>query len=139
MENRMGIFYTSCRVENHVNRNKAIGIPRLLVDSGSESTWIEAAKLRKIGVQPAKKDLTFVMANGQRITRSIGYAILRVGEYETIDEVVFAERGDLELLGARTLEGLNLRVDPRAKKLVNAGPILAAESFACEKAADKTM
>jgi hypothetical protein len=29
------------------------------------------------------------------------------------------------LLGARSLEGLNLKVDPRAKQLVPAGPILA--------------
>jgi hypothetical protein len=43
-----------------------------------------------------------------------------------IDEVVFAQPGDLELLGARSLEGLNLRVDSRAKKLVAGGPILAA-------------
>jgi len=122
----MGTFYASCRVENHVNPRKAAEIPRLLVDSGSECTWIDGATLRKISVQPAKKDLAFVMANGQHITRSIGYAILRVGEFETIDEVVFAEEGDLQLLSARTLEGLNLRVDSRAKKLVSAGPILAA-------------
>ena len=30
------------------------------------------------------------------------------------------------LLGARSLEGLNLRVDARAKRLVDAGPIVAA-------------
>jgi hypothetical protein len=30
------------------------------------------------------------------------------------------------LLGARSLEGLNLKVDPREKRLVPAGPILAA-------------
>ena len=35
-------------------------------------------------------------------------------------------RGDLTILGARTLEGLSLVVDPRKKKLVAAGPILAA-------------
>lgn len=39
---------------------------------------------------------------------------------------MFAQPGDLELLGARSLEGLNLRVDSRAKKLVAGGPILAA-------------
>ncbi len=66
------------------------------------------------------------MANGQHITRTIGFAIIRVGGAVTIDEVVFAEPGDLELLGARSLEGLNLRVDSRAKKLVAGGPILAA-------------
>jgi hypothetical protein len=43
-----------------------------------------------------------------------------------IDEVVFAEPGDLALLGARTLEGMNLVVDPAKKKLVAAGPLPAA-------------
>jgi predicted aspartyl protease len=78
--------------------------------------------LKSIGVKPRKKDVTFVMANGQTITRNVGFAVLRIDEYFTVDEVVFAQEGDLCLLGARTLEGMNLRVDPRAKKLVAAGP-----------------
>ena len=65
-------------------------------------------------------------SGGQTITRSVGFAILRVDKYFTIDDVVFAERGDLTILGARTLEGLSLVVDPRRKKLVAAGSILAA-------------
>ena len=72
------------------------------------------------------KDLGFVMANGQRITRSVGFAIVRVEKSFTVDEVVFAEKGDLLLLGARTLEGLSLAVDSRMKKLVAAGPLPAA-------------
>ncbi|MDZ7403977.1 MAG: hypothetical protein ONB41_07720 [candidate division KSB1 bacterium] len=44
----------------------------------------------------------------------------------TNDEVVFAEKGDLALLGTRTLGGLNLTVDATRKKLVAAGPIPAA-------------
>ncbi len=39
---------------------------------------------------------------------------------EDDNEVVFAEKGDLLLLGARTLEGLNLVVDSTKKKLVAA-------------------
>jgi predicted aspartyl protease len=66
------------------------------------------------------------MANGELITRSVGFAIVRVGEHFTVDEVVFAEKGDLLLLGARTLEGLNLVVNSRDKKLVAARPIPAA-------------
>jgi hypothetical protein len=46
-------------------------------------------------------------------------------EFFTIDEVVFAEKGDRLLLGARTLEGLNLTVDSKRKKLVAAGPLPA--------------
>lgn len=126
MKKRMGTFYTSCRVENHVDRKKSIEVPKLLVDSGAEFTWINGETLKKVGVAREKKDYTFVTATGQEITRTIGFAIIRVGDAVTIDEVVFGEPGDLELLGARSLEGLNLRVDSRAKKLVAGGPILAA-------------
>ena len=122
----MDAFHVGCRVENHVDRDQAIAIPRLLVDTGSEYTWIPTRSLEKIGVLREKKDLKFTMANGQTITRSIGFAILRVDKHFTIDEVVFAEPGDLTLLGARTLEGLGLVVDPRKKKLVAAGPFPAA-------------
>ena len=89
---------------------KQYRIPKILVDTGSEYTWIPEATLERIGVAREKKDLPFVMANGQQITRSVGFAIIRIGEYFTTDEVVFAEKGDLLLLGARTLEGLNLVV-----------------------------
>jgi predicted aspartyl protease len=122
----MGMFYTSCRIENHTDRAKTIRIPKLLVDTGSEYTWVPATMLQKIGVVREKKDLRFVMANGQVVTRSVGFAILRVGDSFTIDEVVFAEPGDLALLGARTLEGLNLTVDAVRKRLVAAGPLPAA-------------
>ena len=66
------------------------------------------------------------MANGEVITRSIGFAVIQVGKEITTDEVVFAQKGDLLLLGARTLEGLNMKVDPRNKKLVASGPFVAA-------------
>jgi predicted aspartyl protease len=122
----MGTFHSACRVENHVDRSRGVVIPNVLVDSGSEYTWLPEAKLEKIGVTREKKDLQFVMANGTVVTRSVGFAILRVGKHFTIDEVVFAQPGDLLLLGARSLEGLNLMVDPARKKLVAAGPLPAA-------------
>jgi predicted aspartyl protease len=126
MKNRMGTFYTSCRVENHIDRKKSVEVPKLLVDTGAEFTWIKADTLKKVGVTKEKKNYTFVTATGEEISRTIGFAIIRVGDAVTIDEVVFAEPNDLELLGVRSLEGLNLRVDSRAKKLVAGGPILAA-------------
>jgi hypothetical protein len=49
-----------------------------------------------------------------------------VDKSETVDEVVFAQTGDLQLPGARALEGLNLQVDARRKRLVAAGPIVSA-------------
>jgi predicted aspartyl protease len=122
----MGTFYVRCKIENSVDRSKSAVIPKLLVDTGSDYTWVPAAILDKLGIDREKKDLPFVMANGQRITRSVGFAIIRLDKFFTIDEVVFAEKGDLLLLGARTLEGLNLAVDSKSKKLVAAGPLKAA-------------
>jgi predicted aspartyl protease len=121
----MGLFYVGCRVVNPVT-SKSTAVRRLMVDTGAESTWIDATLLEAIGIERRKKDIQFLLANGQIVTRSIGYAVLRVDKSETVDEIVFAERGDLQLLGARALEGLNLQVDSRRKRLVAAGPIVSA-------------
>jgi len=126
MKNRTGTFYTSCRIENHIDRKKSAEVPKVLVETGAEFTRINAETLKNIGVRREKKDYTFVMANGQHITRPVGFAIIHVGDAVTIDEVIFGEPGDLQILGARSLEGMNLGVDSRAKKLVTGGPILAA-------------
>lgn len=125
----MGLFNVGCRIENHSDPRKQAVIPKIMVGTGSEYTWVDAKMLEHIGVERRKKDLQLQMANGQIITRSVGYAILRVGRAETTDEVVFAEPGDLLLLGCRALEGLNLRVDSRRKKLVAAGPMIGATAI----------
>ena len=122
----MGTFYVGALIENHIDRKKSARISKLLVDTGSEHTWLPEAILDKIGVSREKKDVSFVMANGTVVTRSVGFVVIRVDKYFTIDEVVFAEKGDLVLLGARTLEGLNLVVSPTRRRLVAAGPIPAA-------------
>ncbi len=124
----MGTFYTQCTVQNSVDRAKSAVIRKVLVDTGSEYTWVPESVLERLGIAREKKDLSFVMANGQQITRSVGFAIVRVDGFFTIDEIVFAEKGDLYLLGARTLGGLNLPGDPRPKKLVAAGPLPAAST-----------
>jgi predicted aspartyl protease len=124
----MATFYTSCTLVNPTVRTRTARVLKLLVDTGSEHTWVPSATLEKLGIKREKKDVSFVMANGQTITRSVGFAIVRVQKAFTIDEVVFAERGDLLLLGARTLEGLNLRVDSVRQELVAAGPVPAARS-----------
>ena len=122
----MGVFYTGCTIVNPLARTRSARVPKLLIDTGSEYTWVPAPTLEKLGIKTEKKDVTFIMAKGQQVTRNVGFAIIRLGKSFTIDEVVFAERGDLVLLGARTLEGLNLKVDSRSKKLVASGPLPAA-------------
>lgn len=125
----MGTFSTEVRIQNLHDRNKEVTVPQALVETGSVYTWVDTKLLESIDVQREKKDLTFTMANGQQITRTMGFAIVRSGDFFTVDEVVFAEPGDLQLLGARSLEGFNARVDSQRKTLVAAGPIPAAGSI----------
>ena len=122
----MGTFHTKCKIENPTDRTRSVVLPKLLVDTGSEYTWVSERSLGRIGISREKKDVTFVLANGQEVTRSVGFAIIRLDKFFTIDEVVFAEPGDLLLIGARTLDGLNLTVEPARRRLVVAGPLPAA-------------
>ena len=38
----MGSFHIGCKVENHVDRTRSVHIPKVLVDTGSEQTWLPA-------------------------------------------------------------------------------------------------
>jgi predicted aspartyl protease len=105
-----------------------VAVGAMLVDSGSELTWIPASTLERAGIRIVRRDERFLMANGESIARSIGYVIVRAGGFETVDEVVVALPGDLCLLGARTLEGFGAVVDARRRCLVAAGPHPAAAS-----------
>ena len=77
-----------------------------------------------LGVEREGRQL--IVADGRVLERSIGIAIVHAEGALAPDWVVFAEEGDMVLLGTRSLEGMNLRVDPRAKRLVSAGPIITA-------------
>ena len=83
----------------------------VLVDTGSELSWLPAAALHAAGIEPRYRGL-FHTATLDTVVRDVGYAILSVGEFETNDEVVFAEPGDMQLLGVRTIEGFGVVVDP---------------------------
>jgi predicted aspartyl protease len=122
----MGIFSVDCIVQNLTSPRKSVTVKKLMVDSGAEFTWIPEEELKKARILARKKDVSFVMANGQKITREVGYALIRCDAFETVDEVVFGRPGDLRLLGSRTLEGFGAVVDARRKKLVAAGPLPAA-------------
>ena len=96
----MGRSNVGARIENTKDRDKHIVIPQIMVDTGSVFSWIPEGKLNEIEIQAEKDEVEFRMANGKII--------------------------NMTLLGARTLEGLNLMVDPARKRLVAAGPLPAA-------------
>ena len=77
-------------------------------------------------VTPRRKRI-FATATQQNIEREVGYAILSADGYETNDEVVFAEPGDMTLLGVRTLEGFGVMVDNIGHRFVATTTIVAAD------------
>jgi len=121
----MGTLHTTVSVEHPGRRGVLRVLNDVLVDTGSELTWLPRAILEELAI-PRERSYRFRLADGRILERDVGFAIVHVQSIATADDVVFAEADDLVLLGARSLEGLNLRIDPREKRLVGAGPIVAA-------------
>lgn len=122
----MGTFTVAIKVCKPGRRPRRAAFDKVMVDTGSETTWLPEADLRSVGIEVFKGAQRFVMANCTQVTRDVGIAVIQAGPLKTVDEVVFARPGDLLLLGARTIEGFNATIDPRKRKLVPAGPIPAA-------------
>ena len=106
----MAIFRVNLTATNPNDTSKHTKPFEALVDTGSHLSWLPKQALIDAGIVP-KGQKRFVNANSQLNTRDIGYAILSADKYSTIDEVVFAEKGDHILLGVRTIEGFGVKVD----------------------------
>lgn len=120
----MGTFRTDILLESAEHRGETRVVPDALVDTGSEYTWVPRDVLESLGIRHERMQ-RFVVADGRTFERPLGFAIVHAGRANAPDLVVFAEPTDLILLGARSLEGMNLRVDSLRKQLVPAGPVLA--------------
>ncbi len=112
-------------LENPAAPGRRESLPRVLVDTGAELWWFPATVLESLGIR-RRKVWHFRQADGTVLSRWTGAAFVYAGGTSATDDVVFGEPNDLVVLGARSLEGLNLRVDPVAKILVDAGPAPAA-------------
>jgi len=80
--------------------------------------------LTAIKVLPVRKR-SFSTATKQLVTRETGYAIVSAEGFETANEVVFAEDGDMTLLGVRTLKGFGVMVDNIGHRFVATTTIIA--------------
>jgi predicted aspartyl protease len=121
----MGTFRIQVEIENPARPGVRRQLGGLLVDTGSELSWVSALELEALGIHRARQ-ARFRQASGQVVERWVGIAIVHVGGIYTGDDVVFGEPGDLLLIGSRTLEGLNVMIDPVSRQLVDAGPAPAA-------------
>lgn len=125
MPSEMGTFRIDIEIENPRYPGARRTIRAVLVDTGAELSWIPAEILESLQIE-RRNQWRFRQADGTVLERWTGPAFVYAAGKTTTDEVVFGEPGDLVLLGARSLEGLNLRVDPLTKTLVDAGPAPAA-------------
>ena len=121
----MGIFRTTVGVASLSDPHRRVDVAHMMVDTGSEYTWITEERLAQLGVSPVRID-RFETADGRILERHIGFAMLHAAGRSAPSVVVFAQPGDMVLLGAHGLEGLNLRIDLGRKELVPAGPVPAA-------------
>lgn len=121
----VSMFKVNVVARNPKDESQVSQPTEVLVDSGSELTWLPGDLLRGINVKPVRKR-NFTTATKQLVTRETGYAILSAEGFETVDEVVFAEPSDMALLGVRTLEGFGVMVDNIAHRFVATTTIVAS-------------
>ena len=87
------------------------------VDTGAAYTTLPASLLNELGIERIDKR-TFLLADGRRVDMEYGRAWATINGSSEVTIVVFGEENAPALLGAYTLEGLALAVDPTSQRLV---------------------
>lgn len=111
----MGTFNWPMRISS-MDGQQSVEI-QATVDTGAAYTTLPASLLGQIGVTPMGKR-RFLLADGRRMQMDYGEARATVDGESVTTLVVFGEEGAPPLLGAYTLEGLALAVDPVDQRLV---------------------
>lgn len=88
-----------------------------LVDTGAAYLQMPRSLLASLGIAPFDRR-PVVFADGRRGTCDVGRAEFVVDGRQTPALVIFGEESALPLLGAMTLEGLGLGVDPLGRRLI---------------------
>ena len=87
-----------------------------MVDTGATYTCLPAALLRELGVVPYRR-IRSELADGSVIDDDVGVVSVRVEGVELPTLAIFAGEDAPALLGAYTLEGALLAVDPVRQRL----------------------
>src|SRR5204862_6429732 len=121
----LGSFLVHVEIAGAARPGERRTLRSVLVETGAELSWVPAEVLESLGIERFNP-WRFRQADGTILERRTGAAFIHVAGKRTSDDVVFGEPGDLVILGSRTLEGLNFRIEPVSKRLVDAGPAPAA-------------
>lgn len=116
--------HTSVKVTLHSPDLSKTEQVALLVDTGSTYTWVSSVLLERLGIE-AKTVRRFKTIDGRLLERKVGEVMIEYLDEKATRMVVFAEKGDGEVLGVDALEGLGLEVDPITKQLKKAEALLA--------------
>ncbi len=111
----MGLTFVDVRVANPADPSRAVE-EKFLVDSGAVYSLVSRGKLAQIGIEPHSRR-RFILANGEEVARDLGTAIFEYQGQRGDSLVIFGEEGDSPLLGATTLEGFGLVLDPFRREL----------------------
>jgi clan AA aspartic protease len=104
----MGITYIEGQVKGPSGKQKNV---RFLVDSGATYSLLPKSVWKTIGLKPKRK-LSFTLADGTTVERSVSEAFVIFPQGEAHTPVILGEEGDEALLGVVTLEILGLVFNP---------------------------
>ena len=93
------------------------------VDTGAFYTTLPARLLSEMGIE-SMGTRRFLVADGRRVEMEYGQAWATIDGESEVTIVAFGEENAPPLLGAYTLEGLALAVDPSSQRLVPANLIM---------------
>lgn len=93
------------------------------VDTGAAYTTLPACFLDELGIEPMTQR-RFVVADGRIVDMDIGRAWVTIDGASEVTIVAFGADDSPPLLGAYTMEGLGLAVDPTSGRLVPANLIM---------------
>lgn len=111
----MGTFSYSLRISGIAGRQtREI---EATVDTGAAYTTLPANLLYELGIEPAGQR-RFPLADGRRVWMDYGEARVTIDGESVTTIIIFGADNGPPLLGAYTLEGLALAVDPVQQRLV---------------------
>jgi len=104
----MGVTYIEGKVKG--TSNKTVDV-KFLIDSGATYSLLPKSIWESIDLK-AKRKLSFTLADGTSIERSVSEAFVSFPQGEAHTPVILGEENDEALLGVVTLEILGLVLNP---------------------------
>lgn len=111
----MGTFKCPLRITS-MDGQQALDI-EATVDTGALFTTLPAPLLRDLGIARLGRR-TFFLGDGRRVQMDVGQAWVSINGDSVITIVAFGGDDAPPVLGAYTLEGLTLAVDPTGERLI---------------------